>query len=288
MAYSGWSVTLDQALAWASETLRDTSDTPRLDAEILLAYALGRSRIQVLAGLRETVPHDALQVFRTLVLRRAAREPVAYLIGRKEFYGLEFVVDRRVLVPRPETETLVDAALAWARRRYSSQQSILIADIGTGSGCIAVALAVHLPNALIYAIDLSPDALAVAQQNVERHNVADRVLLLCGDLLAPLPQPVDLLVSNPPYTLLDTIDTGVRLHEPHLALDGGSDGLMVYRRLLAVAPRKVRPGGALMVEIGATQANAVVELVRGAFPTARVAVQRDLAGRDRVVVVETS
>jgi release factor glutamine methyltransferase len=282
----GAQATLAQALALAVEALRDVSDTPRLDAEILLAHTLGWSRARTLARLHETIPDDALQMFRALVQRRAAREPVAYLTGRKEFYGLEFVVDRRVLVPRPETETLVDAALEWARQHCSPHDTLLIADIGTGSGCIAVALAVHLLNAVIYATDLSPAALAVARQNVERHSVANRVMLLCGDLLAPLPQPVDLLVSNPPYTVLDDIDAGVRLHEPHLALDGGSDGLAIYRRLLAVAPQALRPGGALMLEIGATQAEAVTALARQAFPVAAVRVVRDLSGWDRVVVVE--
>lgn len=286
MTSPGAQATLAQAFALAVEMLRDASDTPRLDAEILLAHTLGWSRARLLARLQEPIPDDALQTFRALVQRRAAREPVAYLIGRKEFYGLEFFVDRRVLVPRPDTETLVDAALEWARQRFSSQDALLIADIGTGSGCIAVALATHIPNALVYAIDLSADALAVARQNVERHGVADRVTLLCGDLLAPLPQPVDLLVSNPPYTVLDDIDVGVRLHEPRLALDGGSDGLAIYRRLLAAAPQALRPGGALMLEIGATQAEAVTARARQAFPAAAVRVVRDLAGRDRVVVVE--
>ena len=278
-------VTPGDAIAWAVETLRDTSETPRLDAEVLLAHTLGWSRARVLSRLQETISDEMLQQFRTLILRRAAREPVAYLVGRKEFYGLEFVVDRRVLVPRPETETLVDAALEWAKQRPGP---LVIADIGTGSGCIAVALAVHLPQAHIYAIDLSSDALAVARQNVIRHHVDASVTLLTGDLLAPLPQPVDLLVSNPPYTVLDEVDPGVRTHEPRLALDGGSDGLAVYRRLFAAAPSALRPGGALMLEIGATQARAVVDLARRAFPSAAVYVQRDLAGRDRVVAVVPS
>jgi release factor glutamine methyltransferase len=274
-------VTPGDAIAWAVETLRDTSETPRLDAEVLLAHTLGWSRARVLSRLQETISDEMLQQFRTLILRRAAREPVAYLVGRKEFYGLEFVVDRLVLVPRPETETLVDAALEWAKHRPAP---LVIADIGTGSGCIAVALAVHLPQAHIYAIDLSRDALAVARQNVIRHHVDASVTLLNGDLLAPLPQPVDLLVSNPPYTVLDEVDPGVRMHEPHLALDGGSDGLAVYRRLFAAAPSALRPGGALMLEIGATQARAVVDLARQAFPEAVIRVRQDLAGRDRVVV----
>ena len=281
MTGSALRVTLADAIVWAVETLRDASETPRLDAEVLLAHTLGWSRARVLSRLEEPFTDESLHQFRTLILRRAAREPVAYLVGRKEFYGLEFVVDRRVLVPRPETETLVDAALEWAKHRPAP---LVIADIGTGSGCIAVALAVHLPQAHIYAIDLSRDALAVARQNVIRHHVDASVTLLNGDLLAPLPQPVDLLVSNPPYTVLDEVDPGVRTHEPRLALDGGSDGLAVYRRLFAAAPSALRPGGALMLEIGATQARAVVDLARRAFPSAAVYVQRDLAGRDRVVV----
>ena len=281
MTGSALRVTLADAIVWAVETLRDASETPRLDAEVLLAHTLGWSRARVLSRLQETISDEMLQQFRTLILRRAAREPVAYLVGRKEFYGLEFVVDRRVLVPRPETETLVDAALEWAKQRPGP---LVIADIGTGSGCIAVALAVHLPQAHIYAIDLSSDALAVARQNVIRHHVDASVTLLNGDLLAPLPQPVDLLVSNPPYTVLDEVDPGVRMHEPHLALDGGSDGLAVYRRLFAAAPSALRPGGALMLEIGATQARAVVDLARQAFPEAVIRVRQDLAGRDRVVI----
>ena len=281
MTGSALRVTLADAIVWAVETLRDASETPRLDAEVLLAHTLGWSRARVLSRLQETISDEMLQQFRTLILRRAAREPVAYLVGRKEFYGLEFVVDRRVLVPRPETETLVDAALEWAKQRPGP---LVIADIGTGSGCIAVALAVHLPQAHIYAIDLSSDALAVARQNVMRHHVDASVTLLTGDLLAPLPQPVDLLVSNPPYTVLDEVDPGVRTHEPRLALDGGSDGLAVYRRLFAAAPSALRPGGALMLEIGATQARAVVDLARQAFPEAVIRVRQDLAGRDRVVI----
>ncbi|MGQ9829016.1 MAG: peptide chain release factor N(5)-glutamine methyltransferase [Roseiflexus sp.] len=273
------------AIAWAVETLRDTSETPRLDAEVLLAHTLGWSRARLLSRLQETIAEESLHRFCALTQRRAAREPVAYLVGRKEFYDLEFFVDRRVLVPRPETETLVDAALEWAQQR---PDPLVIADVGTGSGCIAITLAIHLPLAHIYAIDLSPDALAVARQNVTRHHVTDRVTLLNGDLLAPLPQPVDLLVSNPPYTVLDEIDIGVRMHEPHLALDGGSDGLAVCRRLLAAAPSALRPGGALMLEIGATQACAVVAPARQAFPEAVIRVRQDLAGRDRVVVIETS
>jgi release factor glutamine methyltransferase len=280
--------------------LRATPQTPRLDAELLLAHILGWDRARLLAEGRAPLNEAQQSAFRELVGRRAALEPVAYLTGHKEFYGLEFVVDQRVLVPRPETELLVDLALAIARRKTKDEGRrtgighpssfvfgrLSIADIGTGSGAIAVALAIYLPEARIVAIDISRDALEVARGNVERHGVAGRVRLIEGDLIEPLREPADMLISNPPYTILAEIDEGVRRHEPHRALDGGPDGLDIYRRLLAQAPSKLKPHGAMLLEIGATQGAAVVELARRHFPEALVSVHKDLAGLDRVVVLE--
>lgn len=301
--------TIDRTLAWATDQLRAASATPRLDAELLLAHVLGWPRARVLAEGRAPLADANQTMFRALVARRAALEPVAYLIGHKEFYGLDFIVDRSVLVPRPETELVVDLALALARRQATEdrrsqiedqQPSILdprsstlftrspvVADIGTGSGCIAVAVAAHLPGALVYATDLAPDALQIARQNVERHGLAKQVQLLQGDLLDALPEPVDLLLSNPPYTILADIDAGVRQYEPHLALDGGPDGLAVYRRLLVAAPTRLRSGGAIVLEIGAEQGAAVGDLAGEHFPAAQIEVYQDLAGLDRVVVVAT-
>ena len=273
-----------RALAWASSALAGSSPSARLDAELLLAHTLGWSRARVLAEGRVELDPAQQARFAALVARRAALEPVAYLVGQREFYGLVFEVTPAVLVPRPETELLVERALDQARSLPPDAQ---IADIGAGSGAIAVALAVHLPQARISAVDLSPEALAVAGRNAARHGVAGRVRLLQGDLLAPLDAPVDLLVSNPPYTVLAEIDEGVRRHEPHLALDGGLDGLGLYRRLLAAAPPLLRPGGVVLLEIGATQAEAVSALARMHFPHARVTVEQDLAGRDRVVTIAT-
>jgi len=300
-------LTIAQALAWATHDLRATSPTARLDAELLLAYVLGWGRPRLLAEGRLALTEAQAAAFRDLVMRRAALEPVAYLIGHKEFYGIDFVVDQRALMPRPETELLVELALGFARRRTKDEgrrtkdegrtnpdqsplvighSSFVIADVGTGSGAIAVALALHLPEARIDAIDISPDALALAQQNVERHCLTGRVRLLQGDLLDPLDHPVDLIVGNLPYTILAEIDEGVRRYEPHQALDGGADGLELYRRLLQQAPAHVRPGGAVLLEIGATQAAAVTDLARRVFPDATVSVHRDLAGLDRVVVID--
>lgn len=281
--------TIAQAMAWGTEALRATSETPRLDAEVLLAHILGWGRARVLAEGRQPLREAQHTKFRDLVARRVALEPVAYLVGNKEFYGLDLEVNRAVLVPRPETELLVDLALQVAARVPASaaRASPLIADVGTGSGCIAVALAVHLPGALVYATDVAADALQVAGRNAARPGVEGRVRLIEGDLLAALPEPVDLLISNPPYTILEQISAGVRRHEPHLALDGGPDGLVVYRRLLAQAPAKLRPGGIVLLEIGATQGAAVAQLGRAHFPDARISVHQDLAGLDRVVAIDT-
>jgi release factor glutamine methyltransferase len=294
--------TIAQSLAWATRELRATSETPRLDAELLLAHVLSWGRARLLAEGQLSLTEAQAVVFRDLVMRRAALEPVAYLIGHKEFYGIDFTVDRRALMPRPETELLVELALDIALRKTKEEgrnlvsaalhpssfvlRPLSIADIGTGSGAIAVALALHLPAARIDAIDISLDALALARQNVERYGLVDRVRLLLGDLLDPLIEPVDLIVANLPYTILSEIDEGVRRHEPHLALDGGADGLELYRRLLNQVAAKLRPAGAILLEIGATQATAVTDLSRRLFPTATVSVHQDLAGHDRVVVID--
>jgi release factor glutamine methyltransferase len=238
----------------------------------------------LIAEGRAPLPDEAASRFETFVARRLTLEPVAYIIGEREFYGLRFFVDRRVLVPRPETELLVERALAEAATLARSP--LRIADIGAGSGCIAVTLAAHLPHARIYAVDRSADALAVARANAAYHARTAQITFLEGDLLTPLPEPVDLLVSNPPYTIMHENEPGVVRHEPALALDGGADGLDVYRRLLAQAPAHVAPGGAILLEIGAAQGAAVSALAAASFPGAAIRVERDLAGRDRVVVIQ--
>ncbi len=241
---------------------------------------LGSSRAALLAHPERTPTPDQLSDYQTLVHRRASGYPLPYLTGRIEFYGLEFEVTPEVLIPRPETETLVELALA--------RQPATVVDVGTGSGCVAVSLAVHLPEATICAIEISPAALAVAQRNVERHIVADQVQLMVGDVLNPRPGPADLIVSNLPYVstgAFSSLPTSVRDHEPRLALDGGPDGLVIVRRLLAQAPAVLRPGGGLLIEIGADQGEAASSLARTFFPQAAVRMHPDLAGHDRVLEV---
>jgi release factor glutamine methyltransferase len=272
-----------EALRWGAQTLTQRAiGTPRLDAEVLLAHALGITRAQLHAYSPGQLGSAESDSYRQFIERRARREPVAYIVGHKEFYGLDFFVDNRVLIPRPETELLVEKAIE------ISQRQAVVSDVGTGSGAIAVSLAVHLPKTLVYATDASLRALEVAARNCRRHGVEDRVRLLQGHLLAPLPEPVDLIVANLPYVSeaeLAQLPPEIRHYEPKEALNGGPDGLDYIRRLLSQAGEYLVPGGAILLEIGATQGEAVVALARQHFPAARVEVMRDYAELDRVVIV---
>jgi len=259
-------------------------DTPRLDAEVLLAHVLGRDRAWLYAHPQAMLSPDQLHHYRDLISRRARREPVAYLTGHKEFFGLDFIVTPEVLIPRPETELLIEQALRWA----AADAPLTIADVGTGSGVIAVTLAVHLSQARLVATDTSPAALLVARRNAVRHRVADRVHCVQGDLLTPLAGPFHLIVANPPYLThaeLSAAPPEVARWEPRPALDGGPDGLATIRRLLAMAPPRLRSNGALLVEIGAGQRWEVLALARRHFPQATVEILRDYARRDRLLVV---
>jgi len=249
-----------RALRRAAPELDAITDAPRLEAEILLAHVLQCSRTVLLTHPERPLTPVQLSRYQTLVSRRASAYPLPCLTGRIEFYGLEFEITPEVLIPRPETEVLVGLALA---RRPAT-----VVDVGTGSGCIAVSLAVHLPEAAIYAIDISPAALAVAQRNVEWHGVAGRVRLMVGDVLNSRPGPVALIVSNPPYIPTgecSSLPASVRNHEPRLALDGGPDGLTLIRQLLAQSPAVLETGGGILIEIGAEQGEAAVEQGGGIF-----------------------
>ncbi|MDA1211701.1 MAG: peptide chain release factor N(5)-glutamine methyltransferase, partial [Planctomycetota bacterium] len=277
--------TVRRILDWTIPHLKKHgSDTPRLDAEILLAHARQCPRIKLYTEYGAVLTDAQRQIMRDLVQRRSKAEPVAYLVGRREFFGLNFQLTSDVLIPRPDTETLVlqvlDHAKAWPRPR--------ILDVGTGSGCIAISIAHHLKNAIIAAVDLSPDALAVAQNNAKLHQVGDRIRFVRGDLFESLDADAsfDIIASNPPYVTtgeLAGLDPDVRLHEPHLALDGGADGLKVVRRLIADAPRFLDEKGILLIEIACEQASAVTELVNVTQRFTDVATIADTTGRPRVI-----
>jgi release factor glutamine methyltransferase len=275
-----------QILRRATRTLTAAGcDTPRLDAEVLLTHVLGQNRAWLYAHPDHVPPAPQLTTYQSLLCRRVQREPVAYLIGHKEFFDLQFTVTPDVLIPRPETEQLVEMALQWAT---NSVGALNIADVGTGSGAIGVALAVHLPEAHIIAIDASPATLAVAQRNAARHGVTDQLHCVQGNLLSPLAKSLHLIVANPPYLSqaeLTMAPPEVAHWEPRAALDGGPDGLAIIRQLLGMASDRLRAGGALLVEIGARQGARVRTLAHHYFSGATVEIAGDYAGHDRLLVV---
>ncbi len=284
-------MTLREALRQAEAQIasRNIPDA-RIEAELLLMHALGVERAELYASLGEPLPSTVGDKFQSLVERRLRHEPAAYILGRHEFYGIELDVDPRVLIPRPETELLVETALAFVERRFGKEQPCSVADVGTGSGAVAIALALHLPRARIYATDVSSGAIDVARLNCRRHGVEGRVELLVGDLLEPLPQPVDVIVANLPYVKdadIPQLMPEIRDFEPVAALAGGADGLDKVRLLLAQAKDHLLPRGAVMLEIGLGQAEEAVSLAKGHFPESNVDLLKDFAGIERVLRILT-
>lgn len=285
-----WGTVREALLASKSTLAAAHVLSPRLDAEVLLAHVLGWNRARLYARPEQSLNQAQQEAFLIAVRRRSRHEPVPYIVGHREFYRLDFLVDRRVLIPRPETELLVEKALDVAMRQELGKGRPLLADVGTGSGIVAISLAVNLPGAKVYAIDTSADGLVVAAANVARHGVAARVHLLQGDLLQPLPAPVHIIVANLPYVptgRLLTLAPDVAEYEPLTALDGGPDGLQVIRRLLAQAGEWLLPRGTILMEIGAEQGPEVAALGQQHHPQAQVEVLRDHAGLDRLVCIQT-
>ena len=284
--------TVHEALRRGSRTLsaRGGSEEASLEAELLLAYALSTDRTHLYQRLRDGLAPDAESAFDALLRRRLAHEPTAYILGRKEFYGLEFEVTPAAIIPRPETETLVELVLEFVGTRDTRHETRVV-DVGVGCGAIALALAANLPPpAQIVATDISPEALALARRNAVRHGLAERIRFLEGDLLEPLDDPADVIAANLPYVRSGDFEAGppeIREHEPRLGLDGGADGLRLIARLLRDAPPRLKPGGALFVEIGDAQGDAARKLAAESFPRARVEVKRDLSRLDRVLVLRT-
>lgn len=275
--------TIESVLRWAADDFRGRGiDTPRLDAELLLAFALSSTRIQLFVDSKRPLETAELGRFRELVKRRRAREPIAYILGRREFYGRPFRVDRRVLVPRPDTEVLVTAALERTRHLSMSMRAL---DLCTGSGCVAVTLGKERPTSSVVAVDLSDDALELARENALRLG-AYNVAFVQGDLFTAVApgSRFDLVTANAPYipsAEIATLQPEVRDFEPRLALDGGADGLDLVRRIIETAPSFLRAGGVLALEVGMGEAPEVAE--RMAITFAAVERHRDYAGIERVV-----
>ena len=257
-----------------------------MEAEVLLRHVLGVDRATLYAEMHRTLDKVEWAAFSRFIQRRLDREPAAYITGHKEFYGLDFRVAPPVLIPRPETELLVESAIEIAVRMFPI--SCLIADIGTGCGSVAVALAANLPHATVYAIDVSDAALEIARVNCKTHGVQDRVALHQGDLLDPLPQPVHMIVANLPYVResdIGRLSPEISVYESPAALNGGTDGLEVIRKLLSQAPAKLLANGSVLLEIGHDQAQAVCALVNESMPGTSTSVATDLSGLDRVVAI---
>ncbi|MDF1499303.1 MAG: peptide chain release factor N(5)-glutamine methyltransferase [Anaerolineales bacterium] len=277
-------IRLDQALQSAAQKLRAVSENPYLDAQVLLSHVLNRERSWLLAYPEVQLDERAIQEFDRLVARAAEGEALPYLIGERWFYGRSFSVEPAVLIPRPETELLVETALDYLRANPDRRRAV---DIGTGSGCIAVTLCAEAPDLQMVAIDRSHQAVRIARRNAETHGVEHLVNFMMGDLLNAISGAFDLICANLPYIPSDRLSSlEVAKREPHIALDGGGEGLIFISRLLQDAGRCLAPGGCLILEIDESQGDRVIELMKRLHPDWPAAVHKDLAGLDRVLVVE--
>lgn len=287
-------MTLAQALQQSTRTLSlNGIEDGHLEARILLQHILKLSPAQLYIQTERILSREQVKSLQELIERRLCREPAAYIVGHREFYGTDFCVDSRVLIPRPETETLVAAAFEFAKgctnRFSSSGRPLLIADVGTGCGAIAISLALNLPQSKVYATDISPSALEVARLNCEHHNVTEQIILVQGNLLEPVPEPVDLIVANLPYIRnsdMANLSPEITNFEPRVALDGGESGLEQIRQLLKQAEKKIRPGGRLLFEIGQEQEKAVASLINHCLPKAKFEFIPDSSGIDRAVRID--
>lgn len=285
--------TIGDLLTWTTDFFNKKKiDEGRLSAELLLAHTLGCTRMALYTQYERVPAESQLAAFRAAVKQRAEHVPVAYLIGKASFFSLDFSVNRQVLIPRPDTETLVEQTIQRIRQAPGWETPAIL-DLGTGSGCVAIALAKNLPTALVVATDQSAEALAIARQNAQALGVAERVSFGQGDLfgglqtVTPPPPQFHVIVSNPPYIATDQIATlqeEVRDHEPRAALDGGSDGLTMIRRILGETADHLRPGGLLGIEIAYDQGPAVEALFSGAGYLENVRIVRDAAGNQRCVI----
>lgn len=276
--------TVTYALQESTESLAQVSETPSLDAQTLLAHILGKPRTWLLTHPDENLSSQALSAFRKDINLLEEGIPLPYVLGRWEFFGLEFIITPDTLIPRPETETLVEQAITWLSNRSDRR---LGADLGTGSGCIAVALAKHVRDLSIIAADISYQALSVARSNTIQHQVSDRVHCLQADLFPPVDCQFDLICANLPYIPTGTLRT-LKIYgkEPGLALDGGVNGFDLINRFLNGVPALIAPGGLILVEIEASQGLQAESFARQVFPKAEISLLVDLAGHNRLVAIQ--
>jgi release factor glutamine methyltransferase len=284
-------MTIHARVAAGREQLREariSASESTLDARLLAQHVLGWTTERFLTDANEPEPDGFAERFDTLVARRATREPLAYITGRREFWGLDFEVSPAVLIPRPATELIVETALELFR---GAATPLAVADVCTGCGCVAVAIAHERHAAHVVATDISPEALEVARRNAARHGLADRVRFARADLLSGVDGPFDVILANPPYVVDGAgpaLQPEVRDHEPDVALFGGSDGLWLITRLVAEAPSRLRPGGYLIFEFGLGQDVEIEQLIGDAPEFRLVELRRDLQGIARTAVTQRS
>ncbi len=262
-----------------------SSPSPDTDTRLLLEQLLQRPHSYLIAHPEHPLSDQQEQQYRAWIHRAARQEPIPYITGRAPFYGMSLQVNSAVLIPRPETEQLVELALQFAQ----SRPTLNLVDVGTGSGCIAIALAQHLPHAHIEAVDISADALAVARQNAQQY-APGRIDFCYGSLLTPISRHPHLILANLPYVTdseWTQLDDGIKWYEPALALKGGVDGLDLIRDLLHQATTRLNPGGAILLEIGWQQGQTALQVAKSYFPQASVQVIADYAGHDRIVTIKT-
>jgi release factor glutamine methyltransferase len=275
--------TIGETLAGLFYDLEKSSDTPDLDSQVLLARILDMPRSRVLAHPEISLTKSQSTKLKTMVARLQEGDPLPYILGHWEFFSLEFDVTPDVLIPRPETELMVEIALNWLRQRPECRRA---ADIGTGSGCIGITLAVNIPDLHVSATDISPKVIPVARRNAEKNHVEKRMDFVCCDLF-PAGSYYDLIVANPPYIPTQVLrKLPIYGHEPTLALDGGPDGLTLIRRLITSLPNHLVAGGLLLMEVEASEGPAGLDLAFNAFSEARIHLHRDLAGHDRILEVQ--
>jgi len=277
---------VQELLAAADQRLAPLSDTPSLDAQVLFAHIVQKPRVWVVSHPEDEIRGEEQEQFEEAMKRLEAGEPLPYVLGKWEFFGLEFEVTKDVLIPRPETELLVEKAIDWLKAHPEKRT---VADVGTGTGSIAVAIASHIPDIRILATDISPDALRIAKRNAERHGVDRQIEFVECDLLPAHPERsnFNMICSNLPYIPTEAL---LRLpifgREPTLALDGGTDGLNIYRRLLKLAPEWLAPQGIMLLEIEATLGMQILSLAYDSFSEVNIHLHKDLAGRDRLVEIQ--
>jgi release factor glutamine methyltransferase len=276
-------VTVHSRLSETARALAPYSDSATLDAQTLLAHLSRHPRSWLLGHPEAPLNETILARLDAAVERLTGGEPLPYVLGEWEFYGLSFCISPAVLIPRPETELLVERAIRWLEEHPGLRKA---ADVGTGSGCIAISLAVNVGDLQVSASDVSPAALEIAEKNAERHRVAERIHFALGDLLKPGEFRFDLICANLPYIPTETLRSlPVYGREPTLALDGGPDGLAVIRRLLSQAKGKISPGGLLLAEIEAGQGEIAQKAARIEFPQSEISILPDLSGKDRLLEV---